>query len=146
MGVTMNGLKINSVEQLIQGIGALPGEILLVSIGDTVRVRAAIEYRGPALSDIFYVAIGNRIVFFDEIWVGSVPISFPQSTDWQAYELTADVLISEIGLAPWTPGRFDLYVKLVNNPGIGMPELSNVIEVMLRAEFRDFRITGYDLG
>lgn len=142
----MNNLKINSIEQLLQGIGvaALPGEILTVSVGDTVRVKATIDYRGPALSDTFYCAIGNRFVVFDEIWVGSVAVSFPQSYNFLPYELTVDIPITEIGLFPWTPGRFDLYVKLVNNPGAGMPELSNVIEVLLEPDFRNFAITSYE--
>lgn len=141
------GIRINSIEQLIQGIGvaALPGEILTVSVGDTVRIKATIDYRGPALSDTFYGAIGNRFVVFDEIWVSDpVAVSFPQSYNFLSYELTVDIPITEIGLFPWTPGVFDLYVKLVNNPGAGMPELSNVIEVLLRPDFRNFAITSYE--
>ncbi|MBA7690893.1 hypothetical protein ES703_99427 [subsurface metagenome] len=143
----MDGLiNINSVEGLLQGIGvaALPGERITVSIGDIVRVRAAIDYMGPRLDDTFYAAIGNRFIVFDEIWVGQTPVSFALSYDWVSYPLSVDIPITEIGLAPWTPGVFDLYVKLVNNPGAGMPELSNVIEVLLRAEFQNFAITGYE--
>lgn len=141
-------LNINSVESLLQGVGvaALPGEKLTVAPGDIVRVRATIDYMGPRLDDMFYAAIGNRFVVFDEIWVpiAPSPVSFALSYDWVTYPLVVDIPITEIGLAPWTPGVFDLYVKLVNNPGAGMPELSNVIEVMLRPEFQNFAITGYE--
>lgn len=136
-----------SLEQLLQGISlAVPaGELLPdVMIGDTVRVKATLDYRGPAISDIFYAAIGHRIPFFDEIWVGQTAVSLDESIDWQAYELTADILITEIGLAPWTPGVFDLYVKLKGHPEAGMPELSNVIEIMLRSEFSNFEIASYE--
>lgn len=136
----------NSVEQLLGdvGVAALPGERLTVGVGDTVRVRATLVYRGPALSDTFYGAIGHRVVVFDEIWVGSVPISFPRSDDWLPYELTVDIPITEIGLFPWTPGLFDLYVKLVGHLEAGLPELSNVIEVLLKAEFQNFAIASYE--
>jgi len=139
-------ININSVEALLQDIGvaALPGEKLTVAPGDSVRVRASIDYMGPRLDDTFYAAIGNRFIIFDEIWVGHIPVSFALSYDWVTYLLSVDIPITEIGLAPWTPGDFDLYIKLVNNPGAGVPELSNVIEILLRAAFQNFAITGYE--
>ena len=127
------------------GVAALPGEILPVMVGDTVRVSAEIDYRGPALDDHFYAAIGNRFIVFDEIWPsGLVPVHFAQSFDWVTYPLVADIPITEIGLFPWTPGDFDLYVKLDGHPEAGMPELANVIRVMLLAEFQNFGITSYE--
>jgi len=141
-------LKINSVEEILQGIGvaALPGEVLTgVMVGDIVRVRAAIDYMGPRLDDTFYAAIGTRtLLLFDEIWFGETPVSFAQSNDWVSYPLIVDIPITEIGLFPWTPGIFDLYVKLDNNPGAGMPELANVIEILLKAQFANFAITRYE--
>lgn len=140
-------IKNSSVGQLLRSIGvaALPGEVLRgVMVGDTVRVRATLDYRGPALYDTFYAAIGHRVVYFDEIWVGSVPISFPKSDNWLSYELTVDIPITEIGLFPWTPGLFDLYIKLVGHLEAGLPELSNVIEVVLKAEFAHFAIASYE--
>ncbi len=59
--------------------------------------------------------------------------------------MSADITITEIGLAPWTPGVFDLYVKLLENPGAGMPELSNVIEILLKPDFRNFAIASYEV-
>jgi len=134
------------------GVAALPGEILEVMVGDTVRVSAEIDYRGPALDDEFYAAIGNRFVVFDEIWPSNLPVEddperfphFDQSFDWVTYSMSALIPITEIGLFPWTPGDFDLYVKLDGHPEAGMPELANVIRVMLLAEFQDFGITSYE--
>jgi len=137
-----------SLEKLLQGISVdVPAGAVLpgVMVGDTVRVHATLNYRGPALSDTFYAAIGHHIPFFDEIWVGTVPVSFAETIDWQSYELTADILITEIGLAPWTPGFFDLYVKLRDHPEAGMPEARGAIEILLEAEFRDFAIASYEL-
>ena len=135
------------VRELLRGVGlGVPaGQVLHgVMVGDTVRVRATLDYRGPAISDIFYAAIGHRIPFFDEIWVGQTPVSFDASIDWESYELTTDILITEIGLAPWTPGIFDLYCKINGHPEAGMPEESGAIEILLRSEFSNFEIASYD--
>ncbi len=139
---------MRSIQELLQGIsvGVSPGQLLPgVMIGDTVRVHASIDYRGSALSDTFYAAIGNRFVYFDEIWYGTSPVSFAKSVDWRTYEMSADITITEIGLAPWTPGIFDLYVKLDGYPAAGKPELSNVIEILLKPDFRNFAIASYEL-
>ena len=139
---------MEQVEQIFQGmeIGvAAPDKLYGIMPGDTVRVKATIQYRGPAYSDTFYAAIGNYLVVFDEYWVGSAGVSFPQSTNWVAYELTANIFITQIAKFPWTPGWFDIIAKLVK-PGIGglcTPRLDNVIEVLLAAEFQNFSITSY---
>lgn len=139
--------QVNTVKALLgqQGVAALPGEILTVMPGDIVKVNAEIDYRGPALDDTFYAAIGKRtLLMFDEIWVGQTPVSFALSYDWVSYPLSVDIPITEIGLFPWTPGLFDLYVKLNGHPEAGMPEWADVIRVMLLAEFQNFGITSYE--
>lgn len=138
---------LQQAEAILRGVGvaALPGETLTVMPGDTVIVNAEIDYRGPALDDYFYAAIGNRFIGFDEIWPSElIPVHFDQSFDWVRYYLVAQVPITEIGLFPWTPGVFDLYVKLNGHPEAGMPELANVIQVMLESEFQNFGITSYE--
>lgn len=136
---------LQQAEAIIRGVGiaALPGETLTVMPGDTVVVTAEIDYRGPALDDVFYGAIGSRVVVFDEIWRNSVGVHFGQSFDWVRYNLSVAIPITEVGVFPWTPGFFDLYVKLSGHPGAGMPELSNVIEVILEPEFQNFAIAEY---
>jgi len=139
-------LDIPDIEKLLAslGTGVQAGLLLTVNPGDTVRVTASFAYRGPAFTDTFYVAIGNRVVAFDEIWVGSKPISIPQSIDFVTYTQTVDILITPVGRLPWTPSRFDIYAKLSGNLGAGLPEIANVIEVLLKGEFQNFQITGYD--
>ena len=136
------------VQEILRGVGiGVPaGQVLHgVMVGDTVRVRATLEYRGPAKSDIFYAGIGHRIPFFDEIWAGTIPVSFDASIDWESYELAVDILITEIGLAPWTPGIFDLYAKLdIAEGDAGYPEVSGAVEILLRSEFRNFEIAEYN--
>jgi len=137
-------LRIQSIEGLLpgEGIAALPGQKLVVSIGETVRVRAALDYRGPFLSNTFYGAIGIRgIAWFDEVWFGSAPVSFDESVDWLTYELTVDIPV----ITPVRPGTdYDIYVKLLGHPEAGMPEVDNVIDVIGGVEFRNFQITGYE--
>jgi len=141
----MNGVQ--QAEAILRGVGVgVPaGDILTVMPGDTVVVNAEIDYRGPALDDNFYAAIGSRgLIGFDEIWVGGlIPVHFDQSFDWVRYPLVAHVPITEIALFPWTPGDFDLYVKLNGHPEAGQPELADVIRVMLLAEFQNFGIISY---
>ena len=135
------------LQELLRGVslGVPAGQVLHgVMVGDKVRVRATLNYRGPAISDSFYAAIGHHIPFFDEIWAGQTPVSFDASLDWESYELTTDILITEIGMAPWTPGIFDLYCKIKGHPEAGMPEARVSIEVLLRSEFSNFKIASYD--
>ena len=147
---------MRSVEQLLQGIAVPAGSKLYgIMPGDTVRVKATIDYRGPEWDDYFYAAIGEwrgitwpvDIGAFDEIWDSDpMPVHFDASTDWVTYDLTVEIPITEIGIAPWTPGWFDLYAKLTR-PGIGgliTPRLDNVIEVLLAPEFDNFNILSYD--
>ncbi|GAI98125.1 unnamed protein product, partial [marine sediment metagenome] len=138
---------MRSVEQLLQGIAVPAGQKLYgVMPGDTVRVSASIDYRGPAWDDVFYAAIGSRVVFFDEYWVGTTPVHFDSSVNWVTYKFSVDILITKIANFPWTPGWFDLYVKLdVAQGKAGFPELSNVIEVLLAAEFQNFAIASYEV-
>ena len=133
------------IGQLLQNIGvaALPGEKLQVEVGDRVRVRATLDYKGPAISDTFYGAIGNRAWYgFDEIIYGSAPVSFYHSYDWTTYELVVDIPVT----AAISPGTdYDLYVKLLDHrTEAGMPEVDNVIDVLGVVEFRNFTIASYE--
>ena len=120
--------------------------------GDTVRVKAAVDYRGPALDDNFYAAIGEwrgvtwptDIGYFDEHWdSGLIPVHFDLSYNWVTYFLQADIDITALTEFPWTPGWFDLYAKL-NVAREFTPRLDNIIEVLLAGEFDKFTITSYD--
>ncbi len=139
----------NTQVEVIRGVGVgVPAgsKLYQVMAGDTVRVKATVGYQGPALNDHFYAAIGNQVLFFDEIWTsGLVPIGFNQSATWQTYELSADIEITKIANLPWTPGWFDLYVKINGQPSAGKPLLQNIIEVMLASEFQNFAVGSYEI-
>lgn len=119
--------------------------------GDQVKARATVEYRGPRLDDNFYAAIGVwygiswpiDIGFFDEIWANNKAVRFEASNDWVTYDLEVNITITEIGLLPWTPGWFDLYAK-ISGKGIFSLRYDNVIEVVLKSEFRSFEIVSYE--
>ena len=145
----IEGNVLTQAEQILKGMDigvAAPGKLYGIMPGDTVKVTATIQYRGPDYDDTFYAAIGNWVVVFDEYWVGQTAVHFNQSTDWVTYTPTANIPITAIAKFPWTPGWFDIYAKLVK-PGIGgllTPRLDNVIEIILAAEFQNFNITSYD--
>jgi len=130
---------------------APPGKLYGLMPGDSVRIKATIDYRGPALTDYFYAAIGEwrgvtwpwDIGLFDEIWQAtSSSITFGPSADWETYSLEVEIPITAIGLAPWTPGWFDLYAKILDQNFVSSRH-DNVIEVLLAAEFDHFAITDY---
>ena len=134
----------HTIEQLIgeYGVAAVPGEKIQVKVGDKVRVTATLSYRGPALSDYFYGAIGNRgAVGFDEILYAQVAISFPQCTSWTAFSLTVDIPITS---AISVGTNYDLYVKIKGHTEAGLPEVDNCIDVLAASEFKDFKIVSYE--
>lgn len=115
-----------------------------VMVGDKVRVITTMSYKGPALDTNYYAAIGNVIAgVFDEVWFGKIAVSFAASIDWKAYSLTVDIPITAVGITPWTPGWFDLYTK-ITSPLVVSAKLLDVIEILLKPEFKDFTILSYD--
>ena len=146
---TAAGMRINSIERLLQGVrglesfgvAALPGEKLTVMVGDTVRVRVTVDYRGPTIDGAIWVAIGRQDTWFNEDFASRTEVTFPSSMDWANYEYTCDVPITD------RPGtNYDMYAKIMEVPGpdIFAPTLLNVIDVIGVAEFRNFKIASYD--
>ncbi len=139
------GLRINSIESLLRGVGiaALPGEKLTVMVGDTVRVHMAVDYRGPAIDGAIHISYGSQNTWFNEDGnkQEDVPVHFNQSMDWVPYEITCDIYIGG------SPGEnYDLYAKIMGVPGpdIFSPTLLNVLDVLGVAEFQNFAITSYE--
>ncbi|GAH61576.1 unnamed protein product [marine sediment metagenome] len=136
-------LRINSVESLLQGISVPAGEKLEVMVGDVVRVHLGVDYRGPAINGVVHVSYGSQDTWFNEDGnkQNDINVSFDQSMDWQAYEITCDVPIGGS-----TGSGYDLYAKILGVPGpdIFSPTLLNVLDVLGVAEFRNFAITSYE--
>jgi len=138
----MYPLQVQSIESLLSGIAAVPGEKIQVWVGDKVRVKASLSYRGAALSDYFYGAIGNkRVGVFDEILNAQVAISFPQCSNWTAFQLTVGIPITS-AISPGTD--YDLYVKIKGHTEAGLPEVDNCIDVIGAPEFQNFQIVSYE--
>ena len=139
----MYGLRIRSVESLLQGIAVPAGEKLEVMVGDVVRVHLGVDYRGPAINGVVHVSYGKQDTWFNEDGnkQKDINVSFDQSMDWQAYEITCDVPIGGS-----TGSGYDLYAKILGVPGpdIFSPTLLNVLDVLGVAEFRNFAITSYE--
>jgi len=140
----MYELKPSTVERVLEevGVAAVPGEKIQVVWGDTVRIKATIQYRGNALDDYFYGSIGKKYLgIFDEVLVAQVPVHFAQSLDFVPYNLQVDIPITtDIGIGT----NYDIYVKLRENPGAGMPEVDNCIDVVGKPEFQNFMIVSYE--
>ncbi|MBA7682584.1 hypothetical protein ES703_90936 [subsurface metagenome] len=138
-------LKINSIESLLQAVGvaALPGEKLTVTVGDTVRVHMAVDYRGPAIDGAVHVSYGRQDTWFNEDGAkqNDIPVHFNRSMDWLTYQFACDIYIGD------PPGEnYDLYAKIMGVPGpdIFSPTLLNVLDVLGAAEFQDFTIASYE--
>ncbi len=140
---TVGGEPVYTLEHLFRdlGVAVAPGTKLQVISGQKIRLTATIDYMGPAVSATFYAALGSRGVFgFNEWAVGQKAVSFAQSVSWVTYTLTAD--IDTTGIANNT--NLDLYCKLAEYPGAGMPEVDDVIDIIGAAPtFQNFKITDY---
>ena len=143
----MEGLQVVSIEKLLEGVGGLgveaaPPAKLTVMVGDTVRIKMGVDYRGPAIAGKIHVAYGQQDTWFNEDGnkQKDISVNFDSSMDWKAYIFTADVYI---GGSPGT--NYDLYAKIIGVPGadIFTPTYLNVLDVLGAPEFDDFRITDY---
>ncbi|GAI71530.1 unnamed protein product [marine sediment metagenome] len=139
------GLRINTIESLLQGIAVPAGQKLTVMVGDTVRVHLAADYRGPAIDGEIHVSYGSQNAWFNEDGnkqsKPDLPVYFDQSMDFLPYEFACDIYIGG------SPGEnFDLYAKIMGVPGpdIFSPTLFNVLDVLGAAEFQNFEIASYE--
>lgn len=144
----MEGLKVVSIEKLLGGVDGLgieaaPPAKLTVMVGDTVRIKMGVDYRGPAIDGEIHVTYGQKDTWFNEDGnkQEDIPVHFDSSMDWRPYTFTADVYI---GGNPGT--NYDLYAKIMGVPGpdIFTPTYLNVLDVLGAAEFRNFAITSYE--
>ncbi len=109
-------------------VGVVAGEKVELTYGDTLRVNASLEYRGSAQTVTLYGAIGVRGVGFDEKVKGEADLELPDSpTEFSPVFGSVDILIT----ADITPDTdYDIYMKLLEYPGAGMPEVDDVIDIV----------------
>ncbi|MBA7572747.1 hypothetical protein ES708_14533 [subsurface metagenome] len=121
-------------------IGVVAGEKVELTYGDTLRVNVSFDYRGLARTVTLYGAIGNWRRFpeykppgvwfppgFDEILHGEVSIDLPESIEFSPCKANVDIPITS-DISPQTD--YDLYVKIKEYPGVGMPRVDNVIDIV----------------
>lgn len=115
-------------------VGVLPGQPIELTYGDKLRVGASFDYQGPAMQVTLHGAIGVWHPFpeympaaFDEIIAAENPISLPDSllnfvpvTGSLEIPIAADIAPGE---------KYDLYVKIKEEPGAGMPRVDDVITI-----------------
>jgi len=107
---------------------APPGKLEL-TYGDTLRITTGFNYRGPAHDITLYGAIGERkvIIGFDEIISNEAPLKTPDSqTAFVPATASVDIPITA-DIAP--KPNYDIYCKLKEYPGVGMPEVDDVITI-----------------
>ncbi len=104
-----------------------------VEVGDYCQVRCSFEYRGPARSGSLRAAIGNAGTFgFDEIVYDIESISVPETSNWKAYTVTAQIYISTAISA----GVYDIYAKITGAlPDVITPTKYNVVTVKAPVDF-----------
>ena len=108
-------------------IGVVTGEKIELNIGDTLRVTTSFDYRGQAQRVTLYGSIGSRlpIIGFDEYLVGEVSLDLPESpADFEPVHGSVDIEITAI-----SSGIYDLYCKIKEYPGAGLPEVDDVIDI-----------------
>jgi len=113
---------------------AASGEKVELTYSATLRVHVGFNYRGPAGKATLYGAIGIRHPFpeyipstFDEVLAGQEEINLPDSAVFTPLSGKVDIGVT----AAIKPGTdYDLYCKLLEYPGAGMPEVDNIINIV----------------
>lgn len=109
-------------------VGVLPGQPIELTYGDKLHVGVSFDYQGPRMDVTLHGAIGTRgWAGFDEIIAAEGTIPLPDSL----FSLSPVAVALEIPItADISPGtKYDLYVKINEYPGAGMPQVDDVITI-----------------
>ena len=107
-------------------VQVLPGEKVELTYGESLHVNVSLDYKGPKLDATLYGAIGTRGIGFTEKVVGEADVTFPKADAFTPWFGSVDIPIT----ADIKPGTdYDLYCKIKEYPGAGMPEVDNVITI-----------------
>jgi len=107
-------------------VQAVSGEKIELTYGDRLRVNTSLEYKGPMLNATLYGAIGVKGIGFNEKVTGEADVTFPKADGFTPWSGSVDIPI----IADIKPGTdYDLYVKIKEYPGAGMPAIDNVIAI-----------------
>jgi len=110
-------------------VGVAPPGKLVLTYDDILHITTSFEYRGPATDITLYGSIGQRkiLIGFDEILSNEKSYRTPESlTTFVPIEASVDIPIT----ADIAPGpNYDLYVKLLEYPEAGYPQVDDVITI-----------------
>ena len=119
--------------QVIRGnpalaVEAAPGEKLELTYDDKLRINTGLDYRGKGQKVTLYGAIGTKGIFgFDEVINAEVDMTLPDSTtDFTPVTAYVDIPITA-DIAP--KPDYDIYCKIKEYPGAGMPQVDDVITI-----------------
>ena len=106
---------------------ALPDEKVELTYGQSLLVDVSCDYRGSAQKVTLYGAIGNRgLIRFDGKVAGEAEVDLPDSPEFTPCPASVKIPIT----ADIDPGTdYDLYCKIKEYPGAGMPEVDNIITI-----------------
>jgi len=108
-------------------VQALPGEKVELTYGDSLRINVRLDYKGPTLSATLYGAIGVRGVGFTEKVAGDEAVTFPKADAFTPWSGSVQIPVT----ADIKPGTdYDIYCKIKEYPGAGLPEVDNVINIV----------------
>lgn len=109
-----------------QATEVLPGGKVELTYGDRLHVNTGLDYKGSKLDATLYGAIGIRGATFDEKVFGEADVTFPKADTFTPWLGSVDIPIT----ADIDPGAdYDLYCKIKEYPGAGMPKVDNVITI-----------------
>ena len=130
-------LSITSIEVIRANPGlaleAVYPEKVELTYGDSLRVNVRLDYKGPKLDATLYGAIGVRHPFpeyipstFGELVAGEATAHFTKSDAFAPWSGSVEIPIT----ADIKPGtNYDIYCKIKEYPGAGMPEVDDVITI-----------------
>ena len=109
-------------------VGVVPPGKLELTYGDTLRITTSFDYRGPVVDITLYGAIGTRgWAGFDEIIKNEATYKLPNSpAAFVPVTATVDIPVT-VDIKPGAD--YDLYCKVKEYPGAGMPEIKDVITI-----------------
>ncbi len=120
-------------------IAMAPPGVLTVLVGDSIRVTATVQYRGPAYSAVYRASIVQKIGTDYVVQAyNSTTINFPQSAAWITYTLVSG-LIAVGGASLDTSRNADVQVEI----GPLWARAEGVLSVIGAAQFQLLTITDY---
>lgn len=87
--------------------------MITVKPGDVIRFVLTFYHQGAAYSSgKAYVAVGNRVVVFDEKFYNQVSFSVPEDTNLTQRQVTVDLLVPSLNLDLTAGSGYEAYAKL----------------------------------